>query len=38
MIDFLKKPWVIFAIALPYFFCMNNYMGIRIDGVLLRCR
>ena len=34
MIDFLKKPWVIFAIALPYFFCMNNYMGIRIDGVL----
>lgn len=34
MIDFLKKPWVIFAIALPYFFCMNNYLGIRIDGVL----
>lgn len=34
MIDFLKKPWVIFAIALPYFFCMNNYWGIRIDGVL----
>ena len=34
MIDFLKKPWVIFAIDLPYFFCMNNYLGIRIDGVL----
>lgn len=34
MIEFLKKPWVIFSIALPYFFCMNNYLGIRIDGVL----
>ena len=34
MIDFLKKPWVIFAVAIPFFFCMNRYLGILIDGPL----
>ena len=27
MIDFLKKPWVIFAIALPYFFLHEQLHG-----------
>ena len=34
MCAFLKKEWVILLIAIPYFFCMNNYLGIQIDGVL----
>ena len=34
MSAFLKKEWVVFLIAIPYFFCMNNYLGIQIDGVL----
>lgn len=34
MIDFLKKPWVIFLVAIPFFFCMNRYLGILIDGPL----
>lgn len=34
MIEFLKKPWIIFLVAIPYFFCMNRYLGILIDGPL----
>ena len=34
MCAFLKKEWVILLIAIPYFFCMNNYLGIQIDGTL----
>ena len=34
MCAFLKKEWVILLIAIPYFFCMNNYLGIQIDGAL----
>lgn len=34
MIDFFKNKWVVFLVAIPYFFCMNYYLGIRIDGAL----
>lgn len=34
MADFFKNKWFVFLVAIPYFFCMNYYLGIRIDGVL----
>lgn len=34
MTDFLKKPWLVYVVAIPYFFCVNWYLGIQIDGVL----
>ncbi len=34
MKDFLMKKWVVFLIAIPFFFCLNRYLGIRVDGVL----
>jgi len=34
MKDFLMKKWVVFLVAIPFFFCLNRYLGIQVDGVL----